>query len=122
RGALAGGTGPGHQSGNLHIPTKQKRRSPGRGAKEPLDHQRPEKKMDPAWHLRPRAFAPQASVMASGVREGVATSITVSFDGVKAKPSWTIPPSSLLTVGVGGVTRPCYVGTGKRESLEKCSS
>src|SRR4029450_4925609 len=67
-----------------HIPTKQKRRSPGRGAKEPLDHQRPEKKMAPAWPLRPRAFAPQASVMASGVREDVATSIPVSCDGVKA--------------------------------------
>ncbi len=27
----------------FHIPTKQKRRSPGQGTKKPLDHQRPEK-------------------------------------------------------------------------------
>src|SRR3989441_12185954 len=29
------------------------------------------KKMGPGWHLRPRAFTPQASVMASGERDDV---------------------------------------------------
>ena len=65
-----------------HIPTKQKRRSTGQGAKNSLDPQRPEKR----WvlrHLRPRAFAPQASVMASSEQDDVATSIPVSCDGVK---------------------------------------
>ena len=33
-----------------------------------------------------------------------------------------IPPLALLTLGVGGVPRPCYAGTGKKESLEECSS
>ena len=33
-----------------------------------------------------------------------------------------IPPISLLTLSVGGVTRPCYAGTGKRDSLEEFSS
>ncbi len=59
----------------LHIPTKQKRRSTGQSTKRPLDHQRPEK-MEPGWHLRPRAFAPQASVMATGVREDVSHEYT----------------------------------------------
>src|SRR5215470_2768631 len=31
--------------------------------------------MGPGWHLRPRAFAPQANVMTSGVQDDVATSI-----------------------------------------------
>ena len=66
----------------LHIPTKQKRRSTGQSTKRPLDHQRPEK-MEPGWHLRPRAFAPQASVMTAGVRDDAAMSIPVSCDGVK---------------------------------------
>ena len=33
-----------------------------------------------------------------------------------------MPPISLLTLGVGGVPRPCYAGTGKRDSLEEISS
>ena len=39
--------------------------------------------MGPGWHLRPRAFAPQASVMASSEQDDVATIIPVSCDGVK---------------------------------------
>jgi hypothetical protein len=39
--------------------------------------------MGPGWHLRPQAFAPQASVMAAGVRDDVTTSIPVSCEGVK---------------------------------------
>jgi hypothetical protein len=31
----------------VHIPTKQKRRSTGQGAKKPLNHQRPEKRSVP---------------------------------------------------------------------------
>ena len=54
----------------MTIPTKQKRRSPGQDAKKPLDPQRPENN-GPRWRLGPRAFAPQASVMASGVRDDV---------------------------------------------------
>jgi hypothetical protein len=41
------------------------------------------KKMDPGCHLRPQAFAPQASVMAAGVQDDVTTSIPVSCVGVK---------------------------------------
>jgi hypothetical protein len=40
------------------------------GHKKPLDPQRP-KKMDPGWLLQPRTFAPQARVMAAGVRNDV---------------------------------------------------
>src|SRR6267378_688764 len=72
----------GNANGLFHIPTKQKRRSTGQGAKSSLDPQRPEKR----WvlrHLRPRAFAPQASVMASSEQDDVATIIPVSCDGVK---------------------------------------
>ena len=56
--------------GEKHIPTKQKRRSTGQGAKSPLPISGL-KKMGPGWRLRPRAFAPQASVMASSVRDAV---------------------------------------------------
>src|SRR5215467_4106247 len=41
------------------------------------------KKWVPEWPLRPRACAPKARVMATGVRDEVATSIPVSCDGVK---------------------------------------
>src|SRR5713101_6590528 len=34
------------------------------------------KKMGPGWHLRPRAFAPQASVMAASVRDDVSHNYT----------------------------------------------
>src|SRR4030095_9901569 len=34
------------------------------------------KKMSPGWRLRPRAFAPQASVMAAGVRDDVSHEYT----------------------------------------------
>ena len=40
------------------------------GRRKTLDHQRPEK-MGPGWHLWPRAFALQASVMTAGVRDDV---------------------------------------------------
>src|SRR5215831_3177844 len=36
-----------------------------------LNPQRPEKNMGPGWRLRPRAFAPQTSVMAASVRDDV---------------------------------------------------
>src|SRR5262249_42329718 len=62
---------PAHASTFQRIPTKQKRRSTGQGAKKPLDPQRPEKNMGPGWRQRPRTFAPQASVMAAGVRDDV---------------------------------------------------
>jgi hypothetical protein len=41
------------------------------------------KKVGPGWHLRPRAFAPQASVITSSVQDDVPMSIPVSCDGVK---------------------------------------
>jgi hypothetical protein len=59
----------------FHIPTKQKRRSTGQGAKSLLAHQQPEKNGS-WWPMRPRAFAPQASVMASGVRDDVSHEYT----------------------------------------------
>ena len=60
---------------------KQKRRSTGQGAKKPLDPQRPEKNMGPSWRQRPRTFAPQASVMAAGVREDVGHEYTCFMRG-----------------------------------------
>jgi hypothetical protein len=54
----------------FHRPTKQKRRSTSQGAKGPLNHQWPEKNGS-RMALRPRTFASQASVMASGVRDDV---------------------------------------------------
>src|SRR5262245_970304 len=63
------------------IPTQQKRRSTGPGAKKPLDPQRPEKRMGPGWRQRPRTFAPQASVMAAGVRDAVGYEYTCLVDG-----------------------------------------
>ena len=65
----------------ITIPTKQKRRSTGPGAKKPLDPQRPEKRMGPGWHQRPRTFAPQASVMATGVRDDVGYEYTCFMRG-----------------------------------------
>src|SRR5262245_3657087 len=66
----------------FHIPTKQKRRSPGQGAQKPLDHQRPEKWVPENTggheHSRPQQvpWLPAYGVMS-------ATSIPVSCDGVK---------------------------------------
>src|SRR5262249_20391852 len=63
------------------IPTKLKRRSTGQGAKKPFDPQRPEKNMGPGWRQRPRTFAPQASVMAAGVRDDVGYEYTCFMRG-----------------------------------------
>src|ERR1051325_390248 len=63
------------------IPTKQKRRSPGPGANKPLNPQRPAKNMGPGWRQRPRTFAPQASVMATGVWEDVGHEYTCFMGG-----------------------------------------
>src|SRR5262249_20262760 len=94
-----------------HIPTKQKRRSTGQGAKNPLDPQRPEKG-SVLWHLRPRAFAPQASVMTSSVQDDVATSIPVSCDGVKTHVF--MDDSIEFSGGVGH----CSSKASRREDLE----
>src|SRR5262249_37272816 len=63
------------------IPTKQKRRSTGPGAKKPLDPQRPEKSMGPRWRQQPRTLAPQASVMVTGVRDDVGYEYTCFMRG-----------------------------------------
>src|SRR4029434_11242239 len=39
--------------------------------------------MGPRWHQRPRTFAPQASVVATGVREDVGYEYTCFIRGVK---------------------------------------
>ena len=39
------------------------------------------KKIDPGWRLRPQAFAPQASVMAAGVRDDVGHEYTCFMRG-----------------------------------------
>src|SRR4029453_12252448 len=54
----------------LNFPRNKNAALPVRAQKDPLDHQQPQK-IGPGWHLQPRAFAPQASVMASGVRDDV---------------------------------------------------
>src|SRR5262249_44451130 len=56
-------------------------RSTGQGAKKPFDPQRPEKNMGPGWRQRPRTFAPQASVMAAGVRDDVGYEYTCFMRG-----------------------------------------
>ena len=68
--------------GFITFPRNKNAALPVRAQKDPLTISGL-KKMGPGWHLRPRAFAPQASVMASGVQDDVATSIPVSCDGVK---------------------------------------
>jgi hypothetical protein len=52
------------------FPRNQNAALPVRAQKDPLTISGL-KKMGPGWHLRPRAFAPQASVMATGVRDDV---------------------------------------------------
>jgi hypothetical protein len=54
----------------FHRPTKQKRRSTSQGAKRPLTISGL-KKNGSRMALWPRTFAPQASVMASGIRDEV---------------------------------------------------
>src|SRR4029450_10760364 len=77
-GAGGGATG----KGALYFPRNKNAALPsggqkGRSATSALT------KMGPRWRLRSRAFAPQASVMASGVRDDVSQIIPVSSGGVK---------------------------------------
>ena len=59
----------------LKFPRNKNAALPVRAQKDPLTISG-RKKMGPRWRLRPRAFAPQASVMASGVRDDVSHDYT----------------------------------------------
>src|SRR5215831_2831425 len=66
--------------GDSTFPRNKNAALPVRAQKDPLTLSGL-KKMDPGSHLRPRAFAPQASVMAAGVRDDVGREYTCFMRG-----------------------------------------
>src|SRR5712691_9678249 len=70
------------------------------------------KKMGPRWRLQPRAFAPQASVMASGVRDDVSHNYTCFMrrgedarlhERFYPQGAGTRPHNTLSSIPCGGV-------------------
>jgi hypothetical protein len=68
---------------SFHIPTKQKRRSTGQGAKKPLNHQRPERKWVPDDTFSHELSRPKRVSWLPAYGMMSATSIPVLCEGVK---------------------------------------